>query len=30
MHFRRIPRRSGGVEDPRSGVRGAVPERMSY
>lgn len=30
LHIHLIPRRRGDVEDPRGGVRGAVPGRMSY
>lgn len=29
-HIHLIPRRAGDVEDPRGGVRGCVPEKMSY
>jgi len=30
MHLHVIPRYAGDVEDPRGGVRGAVPERRVY
>ena len=29
-HIHLIPRRSGDMEDPRGGVRGAIPEKQSY
>lgn len=29
-HIHLIPRRAGDIEDPRGGVRGCVPDKMSY
>ena len=29
-HFHLIPRRRGDTPDPRGGVRGAIPGKMSY
>ncbi len=30
LHFHLIPRRKGDMENPRGGVRGVVPQKMSY
>jgi ATP adenylyltransferase len=29
-HLQHIPRRKGDVNDPRGGVRGAIPSKMAY
>jgi diadenosine tetraphosphate (Ap4A) HIT family hydrolase len=30
VHIHLVPRRNGDTPDPRGGVRGVIPEKMSY